>query len=97
VGQRVALNGQLSVVRVDEDIHWYVRAAAFGHGVALVSAAQGGVQVERELFAGDVRSRWGGDGGLSGRVARAAARYHDCAGEQGDQNKECLRWRLLAI
>ena len=81
--QRVVVNGQLSVGRVDEDIHWYVGVAAFGQGVTLVSAAQGGVQVERELSAGDVRSRLGGDGGLSGRVVWAAAGYHDCAGEKG--------------
>ena len=89
-GQWVILNSQLSVGRVDEDIHWYVRAAAFGHGLALVAGAQGWVKVKRKLVTGDIRQRYGGDGGLGGRIGRATARYHDYSGEQEKQGKEFI-------
>ncbi len=76
-GQRVVLNGQLSVGRVRKDSHWYVRAAAFWYGLALDAGTYGRIKVKGKLVAVNIRQRQVGVNGLGGCVERAAAGQHN--------------------
>lgn len=93
-GEWVVLNSQLGMGRIDENIHGYVRTAAFWHGVALELAPQTRVKIERKFVAGDIRQRLGGDRGqcgdfrLGGCVRRAAARDDNESCDHDNHRKE---------
>ena len=97
MGQRVALNGQLSVGRINENIHWYVRAAVFGYILTLVAGAQGRIKVERKFVTSDIRQWFGRDCGLDWRIDWTTARYHDYCNKPNCQRKKFIHTISLGM